>query len=634
MSKFTSFIRKEWKKKAIVLSVLSIVLALAAFFFFNKKFRSLKYDFETGKRYSYKLAYKSENKTHIPQLEGGKTLSGSMNCTFLVDFIPFKKENGYFFLHLVTRDIQECNVFFNGNNIINSSGQSEFEFKNRVAVLKIHESGKIKKVFFRKQERDIFKNTIMLLAGELQMIFGENGSWKKREVNQYGRYDSLYERKGMGFSSARVLKKKEKYSTLSAVNGSLSHFSQDVDSSMKMDFSLDGYPEKIEGFEKSVVRDTTGVEFFNLNTSFLFEMVSFSKFQNDYNFELPDYKKMSDATPGKIDVSEKKERELLEKRAMGISAPDIAEAFDDLAQIGDMHDKSGFWWKASGFLKLHPERSEDFVKIFQKKKITYKPKMFVLGILVSAGHPQAQAAIRKILDLPSTKADPMYSLYFQNISHIKNPDRETVDYVKNFYMQTRSSGEMRTTASLTAGAVASRLYRNGDRSEAEKMRTHIVEDLKSARTDGEREYLLDGIGNMGMEENTDEVVQFVGSKNPRIRASVANALRRVQTGETEEILFDLVKDRASVVQRKSISVLYSYNLDSERITDLKKNVVDGTIRENSYLDVIHLMAKYPNETENMEEALLGMKERGVSDKSVLARINHVLTQLKSRTTTK
>ena len=52
-------------------------------------------------------------------------------------------------------------------------------------------------------------------------------------------------------------------------------------------------------------------------------------------------------------------------------------------------------------------------------------------ILASHSHPQSQKVLRNLLNSESVKKDPAYTHMIQELGFIENPEKETLELVKN-----------------------------------------------------------------------------------------------------------------------------------------------------------------------------------------------------------
>ncbi len=105
------------------------------------------------------------------------------------------------------------------------------------------------------------------------------------------------------------------------------------------------------------------------------------------------------------DASPALERRLLEARVDGLTMESLVDTVLEFGDGGTMPDHNRWLWRATGLLTLHPERCAELVAMFGDPNLTPAARGLLADLLANAGHPQAQAALRRMLDDDAARRD-------------------------------------------------------------------------------------------------------------------------------------------------------------------------------------------------------------------------------------
>ena len=172
--------------------------------------------------------------------------------------------------------------------------------------------------------------------------------------------------------------------------------------------------------------------------------------------------------PWESTVSQDDERKAVEARLEGLTGPILLQHLRAFAALhGKVPDQLGFFNRATGLLKLHPELSASFVDLLHEPGMTYEGRAMALDLLASAGNDVAQEALVRSLRDPRTRALPEYVQLYQRIALVSVPSDATVAFAVDTFERLHARpqpsarddasadvADVRTAAVYTLGSVA------------------------------------------------------------------------------------------------------------------------------------------------------------------------------------
>ncbi len=616
------------KKKLFMLTGL-IVVVLVIWFLISRYHNgfSATFNLKPGYNYIYSLDYSSGTEANFSAVDAnGETMSSHFTCELDVILHIHSKDEKDYSADLSFDNISHCTLNFPSQGIDAKSDVMRQILIGRRAFVNFDRKGRIGRIAFAKNEDITFKSVAKLLIGELQVNLGSaKNSWELEETDQYGVYYSKYTVNKLESNGMEIEKKKLNYKKLLPFSGNLKNASQENNSVINIVLSREGYIDSIKGRVSVNVAGENEKGKFEMNNEFTLVLKEIKKYTG--KMEPRGGKYTTESKLGVIDINDKMTESLNRSQAKEMTATEFRNTIRKYASYDRIYDNGLFWWRASGFLKLNPSFSSELVKLFREEGMSSNARLALMGILGSVGHREAQEAIRSIVSSDEAKADRLYPIFLQNISLVKDPDKDTVKFMESLYSQARTTGKLRSSTALTVGAVSDNLKKSGNMDEAKRLNDILVSDLKNAKDDKEMEYMLDSLSNSGFAENIEVVKEYESNKNPRIRASVVNAVRKTQTEESEKILFKMASDKETLVQRQAIQTMGQYKLTSKHLEDVEKGIESGKIHDSCYMDVIHLLLSYPKEEKVLKNTLLEMKKRPMNNPHLESKINKILNSL-------
>lgn len=264
-----------------------------------------------------------------------------------------------------------------------------------------------------------------------------------------------------------------------------------------------------------------------------------------------------------------------------MSAPIVSDTIDDRAireridgltpeelvadlsshPTGQLPHHNAWLWRATALLRAQPALSAQLVETIQSPKMQSGGRGLILDLLAAAGHVEAQAAMRTIVELDAVKGDEKASLLFQRFALLKHPDDATI----RFLTAARSTApdiHRYTASTVSLGAAASRIE-GGDR-----IAQGLLADLSAETDPDRRRAILAGIGNTRYEPAAAELAVKVRGFDPRLRAATASALRHMQSEAARSLALDLVRDPVDLVQVRALHALRKQGLRTQDLARL------------------------------------------------------------------
>jgi len=624
------------KKALLIASIVLVVLILSALFFIA--YRGMlfpgRYLLDLQTAYQYAVTYKTTSAITYTAGKDGETaaFSGSTDCNFTISFTPIKKEQDSYLIAVEFTDIGSCASSFNGEELFNQERPAKMFLSDRFALMVMSDRGVISKIHFKRNEDVTFKSMVKMILGDIQTILdGKKKEWLTSEKNQNGRLPARYTVVSYGIRATTIEKKKERYDQLLPLPGDLATVRQEFPNGYGITFSNSGYLRSLVGKETLTVFAETGEKRVEASVDLSMALAGTKRNTTEYRFETDGKgggESFESAELGKVEVTDLMKKRLLESRAKNLTGPEMNKALKQYVDTGELYGKSEYWWRISGYLRLHPEACRDMVPLFNDRNADSKERLFLFGILSSVGNDEAQQVMRELLTGETAKQDKFYSIFLQSFAQLEKPAPQTVQMITDLYEQSKQTGRYSTSTALTVGALAAQLDKSGEGTLAASLNSKLVNDLRTATDGRTREYLLDSLGNATQVANVAVAKEYVADREGRVRASVANSLRNVQTPESEQILLGLAGDQDAVVQRQALSALGRYKLDRTHLEAIRDKVAGGAIRdENMYLEVLSVLESYRGEKEIIRDTLKEMNRRQINSIHVKSRIDQFMKQV-------
>jgi hypothetical protein len=205
----------------------------------------------------------------------------------------------------------------------------------------------------------------------------------------------------------------------------------------------------------------------------------------------------------------------------------------------------------------------------------------LISVLRDAGTPEAQAALRDLLQEPSLAAGDRLQIV-RGLSRVDEPTSETVATLTKL-VDDESLGEQ---AQYGLGGNVYRLQRtNPDL--AQQALSVLEQRLQNAKTDQERVVLLQALGNAGAPSSLPLIERHLSFSSEAVQVAATQALQRIPGATVDLLLVKQLRQAASqrvrvqaaetVRYREPVPVLVAAlgeSLSQEAVKDVRRAVMD------------------------------------------------------------
>ncbi len=279
---------------------------------------------------------------------------------------------------------------------------------------------------------------------------------------------------------------------------------------------------------------------------------------------------------------------------------------------GQLPHHNAWLWKATGLLRAQPEAAAKLVEAVQVPGMQSGGRGLVLDILAAAGHDEAQAAMREIVALDSTKADPKATLLFQRFALLKAPNEATLRFLTDTRNTAADIG-VYTASTVSLGAAAARVPGG------ERIAQGLLADLSAERDEARQRALLAAIGNARYEPAAAQLTPMVRTFNPRLRAATASSLRHLDGAIARELALSLTRDPIGLVQVRALHALRKQGIRPADIARLDA----APLKELALPALVSLLEPHAPQSADARRVLGGVLVRE-ADPKLKARVRLIL----------
>lgn len=279
--------------------------------------------------------------------------------------------------------------------------------------------------------------------------------------------------------------------------------------------------------------------------------------------------------PGELVLDGDVERAHLEQRANGLTLERLTSGFR--RAWGSARDDKRIWVsQAVALVKLDPSLVDEIVELGFGDGSDARTRSLAFDLLASAGHAEAQAAMRDVL--ASQRTD--FVDLVQRFSIVAAPTAETVEFVLAEYRTATGSAQIAT--SYTLGSLAKHV-RVADPKLAAEVEGTLRGNLADAQTPQARAHAITALGNAAL---ADDVRPYATDVDAEVRAGVARALRHTATPAARDTLVKLAADADVNVARAALAVFGKQSLDAETLDRLERVTPSHPATDAALLDVL------------------------------------------------
>lgn len=581
------------KSKNIKLLLAGAIIAgtlVLTVFLGNKTTSPFEYTFDwpRGKAYVYRLSYANTNETNIfLSPDNAAAAKQSFNAvTELRSELVLKsygKQDDSYVLGVSLQKISKGRLEVMGAPIAKDERTLRGLMEGPEGFLEVTPLGEITRLHFDKNAPEVFKNILQSLSEELTVIVKHGpDKWTVTETSRTGTAPNHYALTERTSNTVNINKTRDGYDTLNAVSGN--HNDGAFSGQYKVSLSPKGHVDSIRGTETIRVLDKGDVPLLSTDTEFSLQLKTISDFTPEQTPK--EVVRDTDARmPGQIVVSAVAQNRALSKRAAGLTTEKLLTDLDVHGDSGKMPFHSRWVWQATGRLRLEPQACWKLVPMLKDPQKSVAAKTFMLELLVSVGHEEAQAVLRTVLGDDGLTGDPEYYDMLQRLALLEQPSPKTGGFLLQTYARTQNDPSSRDThfaAAYSLGGMARKLRENGHEKEADDCNGALLESLQRAHGSTERETYLRGLGNASVATNVDAISAFAKDEEPSVRRAVAVALRNTQTPKAEETVMKLMGDQSFLVQKDALGVMDKYEHRLEHFGRLKTLLDDDALNAFNY----------------------------------------------------
>ena len=178
---------------------------------------------------------------------------------------------------------------------------------------------------------------------------------------------------------------------------------------------------------------------------------------------------------------------------------------------------------------------------------------------------------------------------------LKEPTDESLRFMIEQYRENQgedaASLEAKRAMAYSLGGMAKSFAEYGLLDEAQSALQPLREDLAEAEDRIAQQVLVAALGNAGLEEDVETIVEFAQSDAPELRFTAAIALRHIPNDEAREALVELGKDVNGEVQRKAFQLMEAVDLSAEELENLSESLEPNLMAAGGQLDYAKLLLR-------------------------------------------
>ena len=236
---------------------------------------------------------------------------------------------------------------------------------------------------------------------------------------------------------------------------------------------------------------------------------------------------------------------------------------------------------ACAALRLTRERGriecDALAALFEDELTTDDRRSLILDLLASAGTPEAQVVMRRLLALGVARRNSRtFASFVQRLGFMERPDGATLRFLISVYAESKHEAhEVRAACAYALGAGAGRAHVWGLTDAAMRASEVLRHDLLRATSASEKCALVTALGNAALESDVPVILRFVEDPESRVRGAAALALKKMHTREARASLLSLLTSNDENVAESALSALFEQMLAHEEIVRLAELVLAG-----------------------------------------------------------
>lgn len=542
-------------------------------------------DWLAGTRYVYALEWRSEEHAVPPMPSQGpgqkaQAMDGSLRVSGDLVLRALGHDAEGFLLSASLENLREVQLSLSSQPMPDTATLTA-ALTGHEALVELTPAGNLRLMRFSPGDPDFFRHTMQWLLTHVQPTLPDDeararaGRWEVLEDSSRGQVRAVYEvQAGRPLTVRRT---RTGYTRLHVAPQQQGAPPQRLESRATFTFS-DGHLSGVDHLEAISARDESGVELLDARELLKLTLREVGRFAVPEDVGLASHTEVR--RPGIITTSDRVQRRLLEQRAAGMTMEQLLADLLKHGAHGELPDHNRWLWQATGRLLLEPGRCKELKAAFERPDMGNKGRALVLDLLASAGHAEAQAVMRELLETRAAHEDAQaYELLVQRLGLVERPEKESLEYLVRKYEDAARDGQehVRNASAYALGAAVGR--RGAEDAEAARYNQLLLNGLGTAGTVEERETYLRALGNAGRAENVSAVMGLEGDPDERVRSAVAAALRKTDSPESTAALLRLAQAPERPVQAEALAALREHSLDAGALGALRELVLSGNLRQ-------------------------------------------------------
>jgi hypothetical protein len=313
----------------------------------------------------------------------------------------------------------------------------------------------------------------------------------------------------------------------------------------------------------------------------------------------------------------------------------VDDTLEVLATAGDpdaIPDLGRFARRAIAALKLEPERAGEVALAFRRKDARPALRELMLDLLVGAGHAQAQATLRELIQSPEAREhEASHALMVQRAGFLEHPEPETGRMLAQLHAQARTSGDTggERASSYALGALVSHLPPGAP--EVSEYLGVLEDSLARAESAEERLHSLRALGNTGTERVLELTSPHLRADEADVRAAAAEALRRSPQEVATRMLLDALEgERERAVQSALLDALDGRSLGMPELERLRAWVVAGRLAPGAESTLLNVLSHRLEGSAPVIQMLQALSLRPGQQPATRARVLALMAQASAR----
>ncbi|QSQ24612.1 HEAT repeat domain-containing protein [Pyxidicoccus parkwayensis] len=584
---------------------------------------------EPGEERTYRFAWDDLQRVELPVPTGaeGSSLTGTLHLEGELTLQALEVRADGARLRLGLKHLDRHEAVVSGQALFPDDASVQAQLPaSASAWLELDARGALLAARFSESEPPMFRQFAQTLAAELfPTELRDAPEWSAAESTQTGEVEAQF--RFEGDDASRLTRRRTRYQSLRAA-GKVDTFQQKLSSLTQFERDPEGH---LAGVSLDEVLEATRTDGRPLVSRRMRLRVVFSSREQKPLLAAGEDKPIVRA-PAQIAFEGDPEVALLRSQADGMTVDAVLEA---LASAGDpeaIPDLGGFARRAIAALKLEPERAGELALAFRRKDARPALRELMLDLLVGAGHAQAQATLRELIQSPEAREHAAaHALMVQRAGFLEHPEPETGRMLVELRAQARTSADagLERASSYALGAVVSHLP--PDAPEVPEYLRVLEDSLARADSAEERLHALRALGNTGAEHALELTSPHLRDAEADVRAAAAEALRRSPQEVATRMLLDaLEQERERAVQSALLDALDGRTLGLPELERLRGWLVAGRLAPGAESTLLNVLSHRLDGSAPVVQMLQVLSLRPGQQPATRARVLALMAQASAR----